>query len=236
MSDTIPIRVRAFASLRQALGTADLHLDMPPDATVAQVLARLSADHPSAAPLVSRAIVAVNRDYVEPDHALSPGDEVAVFPPVSGGTSDAPLTYVALSPAPIEAQAVSAMVTEPGAGAVVTFAGVVREHNQGRPVRYLEYEAYPEMAEAKLRQIVAQARQRWPLIRGVAVVHRLGRLEIGELAVLVAIGAAHRNDGAFQAARYLIDRIKEIVPIWKKEVWVDGEAWLEGDYLPRPGE
>jgi molybdopterin synthase catalytic subunit len=92
------------------------------------------------------------------------------------------------------------------------------------------------MAEAKMRQIVAEARERWPAIRGVAVVHRTGHLEIGEVAVLVAVGAPHRDDGAFEAARYIIDRIKEIVPIWKKESWADGEEWLEGDYLPQPGE
>jgi molybdopterin synthase catalytic subunit len=89
------------------------------------------------------------------------------------------------------------------------------------------------MAEAKLRQVVAEARERWPAIRGVAVVHRTGRLEIGEMAILVAIGAAHRGDGAFEAARYVIDRTKEVVPVWKKEVWVDGEEWIEGDRVPR---
>jgi len=130
----------------------------------------------------------------------------------------------------------SALVTEPDIGGVVTFAGVVRNNNLGRQVSYLRYEAYPEMAEAKLRQIVAEARELWPLIRGVAVVHRTGRLEIGETAVLVAVGVPHRGDGAFEAARYIIDRTKEIVPIWKKEVWGDGEEWLEGDYRPQTGE
>ena len=130
----------------------------------------------------------------------------------------------------------SALVTEPRVGAVVTFAGVVRDNNLGRPVGYLEYEAYPEMAETKMRQVVSEARERWPEIQGVAVVHRTGHLEIGEMAVLVAVGAPHRGDGAFEAARYIIDRTKEIVPIWKKEGWADGEEWLEGDYRPQPGE
>jgi molybdopterin synthase catalytic subunit len=92
------------------------------------------------------------------------------------------------------------------------------------------------MAESRLRQIVKEARERWPAIRGVATVHRTGHLEIGEMAVLVAVAAAHRDDGAFEAARYIIDRTKEIVPIWKKEVWANGEEWLEGDYVPQPGE
>jgi molybdopterin synthase catalytic subunit len=128
------------------------------------------------------------------------------------------------------------MVAEPGAGAAVTFEGLVRDNNLGRRVDYLEYEAYPEMAEAKLRQVVNEARERWPKIRRVAVVHRLGHLDLGETAVLIAIGAPHRDDGAFEAVSYCIDRIKEIVPIWKKEGWADGEVWLEGEYQPRPGE
>lgn len=241
VSEKIRIQVRAFASLRQALGTASLALDLSPGATVAHLLERLGADYPAAVPQLSRAIVAVNQDYADPTQPLAPGDEIVVFPPVSGGAADAvshkeAATYTALSADPIDPLALSALVTEPGAGAVVTFAGVVREDNLGRQVRYLEYEAYPEMAEAKLRQIVAEARERWPAIRGVAVVHRTGHLEIGEMAVLVAVGAPHRGDGAFEAARYVIDRTKEIVPIWKKEVWANGEEWLQGDYHPQPGE
>lgn len=211
------------------MGTADLTIDLPAGATVAHLLERLGADYPAAGPHLSRALVAVNQDYAERSQPLAGGDEIAVFLPVSGGATEgqAALTYVALSPDPIDPLALSEMVTEPGAGAVVTFAGVVRDHNLGRQVHYLEYEAYPEMATAKLRQIVAEVRQRWPLVRGVALVHRTGRLEIGEMAVLVAVGASHRGDGAFEAARHVIDRIKEIVPIWKKEVWADGEEWLE---------
>jgi molybdopterin synthase catalytic subunit len=229
VSEKIEIQVRAFALLRQVLGTADLTIDLPAGATVAHLLERLSADYPAAGPHLSRALVAVNQDYAERSQPLAGGDEIAVFLPVSGGAAEGQeaLTYVALSPDPIDPLALSEMVTEPGAGAVVTFAGVVRDHNLGRQVHYLEYEAYPEMAAAKLRQIVAEVRQRWPLVRGVALVHRTGRLEIGEMAVLVAVGAAHRGDGAFEAARHVIDRIKEIVPIWKKEVWADGEEWLE---------
>jgi molybdopterin synthase catalytic subunit len=147
-----------------------------------------------------------------------------------------PVTFVGLSAQRIDPLHLSSLVTEPGSGAVVTFAGVVRNQNLGRQVDQLEYEAYPPMAETKLGQIVAEARERWPAIRGVAVVHRTGQLEIGETAVLVAVGAPHRDDGAFEAARYVIDRTKEIVPIWKKETWTEGEEWLEGEYHPRAGE
>ena len=115
-------------------------------------------------------------------------------------------------------------VTDAAVGAVVTFVGVVRGTSEGRQVRYLEYEAYPEMAERTLAQIGKEIRAHWPDILHVTMVHRVGRLEIGETAVVIALAAAHRP-GVFDALRFAIDRLKEIVPIWKKEVWIDGEEW-----------
>jgi molybdopterin synthase catalytic subunit len=115
-------------------------------------------------------------------------------------------------------------LADPAIGAVATFVGVVRGETKGREVRYLEYEAYPEMAEQTLRQLGGEVRTRWPTIREVAIVHRVGRLEIGETAVVIALSAAHREE-VFDALRYAIDRLKEIVPIWKKEVWADGAEW-----------
>ena len=237
MNERIEVQVRVFAALRQALGVASLSLDLPPGATVALVLERLGADYPAARPVLSRALVAVNHDYVDQTQVLVAGDEVAVFPPVSGGADDEKMvTRIVLSAEALEPLALSGAVAEPGAGAVVTFAGLVRDNNLGRQVRYLEYEAYPEMAEAKLRQVVSEARERWPKVRGVAVAHRTGHLEIGEMAMFVAVAAAHRGDGAFEAVRYIVDRTKEIVPVWKKEVWADDEEWLEGEYAPQSGE
>jgi len=231
------VQVRVFASLRQAIGQASFTLDLPPDATVADLIARLEAEYPAVAPKLSRVLVAVNRDYVDQARRLAPGDEVALFPPVSGG-SQAPLTYVKLTSDPLETglTAPYASVIEPGSGGIVTFVGLVRQENLGRQVHYLEYEAYPEMAEAKIHQVVNEVRERWPKVRGVAIVHRVGHLEIGEAAVFIAIGAPRRDDGAFEAVRYTIDRIKEIVPIWKKEVWADGEEWLEGKHSPQTKE
>jgi len=115
-------------------------------------------------------------------------------------------------------------LADPAIGAVATFVGVVRGETKGREVRYLEYEAYPEMAEQTLRQLGGEVRTRWPTVRQVAIVHRVGRLEIGETAVVIALSAAHRQE-VFDALRYAIDRLKEIVPIWKKEVWADGAEW-----------
>jgi molybdopterin converting factor subunit 1 len=241
VTNELQVQVLTFASLRQLLGRSSLTLNLSPGATVADLLERLSGEYPAAAPHLARALVAVNQDYADRNHPLAADDEVAIFPPVSGGGEEAPprvesVTHVALSADPIDPLHLAALVTEPGIGGVVTFAGVVRDNNLGRRVRYLEYEAYPPMAKAKLHQVVTEARERWPVIRGVAVVHRTGHLEIGETAVLVAVGAPHRGDGAFEAARYIIDRTKEIVPIWKKEVWAEGAEWLEGDYYPQTSE
>ena len=131
---------------------------------------------------------------------------------------------------PISVDEISRRVSSPAVGAVVSFAGIVRGTNAGRQVRYLEYETYPEMAETTLAQIAEEIEARWP-VEGVAIVHRVGRLEIGETSVIVAVASGHRQ-GAFEAARYAIDRIKEIVPVWKKEYFEGGEIWIEGPEKP----
>jgi len=131
---------------------------------------------------------------------------------------------------PISMDEVSRRVSSPSAGAIVSFAGIVRDTNAGRRVRYLEYEAYPEMAEPMLAQIAEEIKARWP-VEKVAIVHRVGRQKIGETSVVVAIASAHRQ-GAFEAGRYAIDRLKEIVPIWKKEFFEGGEVWIQGPEKP----
>jgi molybdopterin synthase catalytic subunit len=131
---------------------------------------------------------------------------------------------------PISVNEVSRRISSPAIGAVVSFAGVVRGTNAGRRVRYLEYEAYPEMAEPVLAQIAEEIKARWPVDQ-VAIVHRVGRQEIGETSVVIAIASGHRQ-GTFEAGRYAIDRIKEIVPVWKKEYFEGGEAWIEGPKRP----
>ena len=128
-----------------------------------------------------------------------------------------------ITAAAVSVDEVVARLADPGVGAVVTFIGVVRGETDGREVRYLEYEAYPEMADEQLRQIGEEIRERWKTIREVAILHRVGRLEIGETAVVIALSAAHRPE-VFDALRYAINRLKEIVPIWKKEAWADGDG------------
>jgi len=229
--NTIQVQVRTFALVREAIGRSELTLALRVGATVQDLLDRLAANHPDLGPLLDHVVVTINQRYAGRDRALKSGDDVAVFPPVSGGGHD---TIINLSDRPVATGELISRVTEPGAGAVVTFLGVVRDTHLGRQVQYLEYEAYAEMAIARLDQIVGEMREQWPKVRRIGIVHRVGHLDVGETAVVVAVGAPHRDDGAFQAARYAIDRIKEIVPIWKKEVWSEGKTWIMGDHHPTP--
>ena len=171
-------------------------------------------------------MVMVNQSYASPETVLSDGDELAFIPPVSGG---APAFY-RVQEAPIDAREVEAMVVDAGAGAVVTFSGTVRDHGRGQSVSLLEYEAYAPAAERMMAQVGDEIAARWPVIK-IAMVHRTGALPVGEVSVVIAISSAHR-DAAFEASRYAIERLKEIVPIWKKEHYGDGAAWLgsEHDY------
>lgn len=219
----ITVRVRFFAGHRDIVGRAEQELRLEEGATVGALWERLVADHPRLAGYSGRLLYALNQQFAEPATVLGDGDEVAYIPPVSGGSGFEPFLIAerALDPAPL-----AAYVLTPGDGAVVTFAGVARNNFGGRATAFLEYEAYAELARAALEQIAAEARDRWPIGR-VAVHHRVGRLAIGETAVLVVVAAPHRH-AAFEAAEYIMDRIKEIAPIWKKEHWADGEAeWRE---------
>jgi molybdopterin synthase catalytic subunit len=199
------IRVRLFAGLRERAGRDELELELPAGARVADALAQLqelSGETP--------VVMAVNREYAGPGHPLAPGDELALIPPVSGGADPV------ISSEPLALEPLLAAVRDPRAGAVVTFHGVTRT------VEHLDYEAYAEMAQAKIEEIVAAAIERHGLCAAAAA-HRVGRVPLSEPSVLVAASAPHR-DAAFAGAREIIDEIKAAAPIWKKE---DGE-WVEG--------
>ena len=214
------VKVKLFALYRERAGTSELWLDLPEGASVQDALNSLAQRFPSLEELLGRAFFALNKRYVQLQDPLKEGDELAVFPPVSGGAKKFEITR-----SPISADEVMARVAAPSIGGVVIFVGVVRNENLGRKVLHLEYEAYPEMAEQILAQIGDEIRERWPQVEDLAIVHRIGRLEVGETSVVIAVAGAHR-EGLFDAARYAIDRIKEIAPIWKKEVWAEGEEWL----------
>ncbi len=215
------IKVKLFALYREKAGTGELWLDLHDGATVQDALDALNNFLPDMRELLDKAFFALNKRYVQPQDPLKEGDELAVFPPVSGG--EGKKFEVTLSP--ISADEVMARVAAPSVGGIVLFVGTVRNENLGRRVLHLEYEAYPEMAEQVLAQIGGEIREKWPQVEDVAIVHRIGKLEVGETSVVIAVAGAHRQ-GLFDAASYAIERIKEIAPIWKKEVWEGGEEWL----------
>jgi len=229
----LKITIKLFASLREAVGHHSLQWEMSEGSTVRDALERLAATFPRWRSAARVVYVAVNQRYANPDTPLQDGDEVALFPPVSGGTeadaraSDQSYKLFEVTTSPLSLDDVAARVNAPTRGAITIFTGVVRGITGDRETAYLEYEAYTEMAEAMLSQIGQEVQARWPQIEAVSIVHRVGHLEVGEPSVVIAVAAPHRVE-TFVACQYAIDRLKEIVPIWKKEVWTDGEAWVEG--------
>jgi len=218
----VNIKVRLFASYREAVGASQVELPLRDDADGAALWAALVARYPGLRMLPAPSGYAVDDHYVSGNRPLRGAAEVALIPPVSGGRG-AVLT-VELTGAPISADHVLRAVADPRAGAVVLFLGVVRDNARGRRVDHLIYEAYDTLARRELDKIAATVAERWPVTR-VAIVHRTGRLGVGETSVAVAVSAPHRGE-AFEAGRYAIDTLKQTVPIWKKEVWEGGAAWV----------
>lgn len=236
----LTVQVRLFASIREAVGAGRLDLEVPEGATVGDVVERLGEDHPEVARHPDL-VLARNRTVVDGDEPVEDGDEVAVFPPVSGGGGrgaggDADdESEEAARPDRIETglaedlpplQAFLDRVRTDGTGAVVTFTGVVRDHSRGRRVERLDYEAYGAMAEESLRDLVARAKERFD-IEDAVVVHRTGSHGVGQPVATIAVAAAHR-EAAFEACRWLIDTLKVEAPIWKKEHGEGGATWVEG--------
>ena len=225
------LTVQLFASLAEQIGARELRLDdLPERSSVAAVADAVIARHPQLDGIRDSIMFAVNAEYVTGDHAVHEGDSVALIPPVSGGGEAASDPRFQVTRDPIAAERMHRLVDTPAAGAISLFFGVVRNSNLGRDVDHLEYDAYPEMAVKVMRRIAAEMQEQFD-IEHVAMHHRIGRLEIGEASVAVAVSSAHRADG-IDACRYGIDRLKAIVPIWKKEVWSDGEEWIEGSLAP----
>lgn len=225
------VKVKLFARLRELTGEAILERTLAEGATIADLVELLQEEFPKLAQVVPRTIISLNQEFAGPQSRLTEGDEVAFFPPVSGGSEAGKF---AITFEPISLDEIAAKVLKPETGAVAVFGGVVRNVSAGKEVERLEYEAYEEMAIAKLKQVAAEAREQWPKIVDIAIVQRIGRLEVGENAVAVAVSSPHRNDGCFEACAYAINRLKQIVPVWKKEFGPDGSEWIEGDYLPLP--
>ncbi|HUN85456.1 MAG TPA: molybdenum cofactor biosynthesis protein MoaE [Terracidiphilus sp.] len=235
----IQVRVLAFGVLKDSLGAGPLRVELPEGAAVADLLAGLRESYPTA--MLRGIAVSVNAVYATATHVLRDGDEVGLLPPVSGGhatrmldpldqSGEEPKSNTALTREPIDADKLVAASKHGKDGAVVVFDGIVRDNSRGRRTLHLDYEAYEEMALKQMNELAAQARERYG-IRQVTIIHRLGRLLVGETSVLIVVASAHRAQ-AFDACRWLIDTLKKSVPIWKKETFVDGAVWADGEPFP----
>lgn len=235
------VRVLPFGVSKDWLGAAASEIELPEGSSVADLLERLKAHLPGSLPgHVLRGIaVSVNAEYSTAGHVLRDGDEVGLLPPVSGGSDGPDLSFLSapgcvgatsLHRQTIDAPAIIAAIKRGEDGAVVVFDGIVRNNTRGRQTLHLDYEAYEEMAEKQMRELAEEARSRFA-VRHVTIVHRLGRLQVGETSVLIVVASAHRA-AAYEASRWLIDTLKKTVPIWKKETFVDGVVWADGEPFP----
>ena len=218
------IKLRFFASLRERLGRSEGSCEVPEGATVRTVWETLKQEHPTLVEVERSLAFAVAQEYVDGDHPLHDNDELAFIPPVSGGVMSNSRLSCQITQEPIHLDELTAFVADPGAGAMATFVGTTRDSNEGRRVVRLEYECYPGMAEKEMEKIGQEVLERWP-VKKVAMLHRLGRVDIGEASVAIAVSSGHRH-AAFEACHYAINQLKETVPIWKKELYEGGEVWI----------
>lgn len=226
----VAVRVTAllFARLREQAGTDRLEVELPAGASIGDLYLEVRRRHPALEPRREIVRPALNQEFAGWDDTVADGDEVAFIPPVSGGSPE-PGVLFELTAQPLDARRMEAAVARAGAGAICTFTGVVRDNSRGRETNRLEYEAYAGMAESQMRAIAAEIGERWPQAR-VAMAHRTGVLEIGEASVVVSVSSPHRAE-AIAACQWGIDRLKQTVPVWKKEFLADGEVWIEGDQV-----
>jgi MoaE-MoaD fusion protein len=230
------IGVLFFGVLKDVIGRSGETVDLPEGARVREVLFYYAREAPRFEAMVPSLAISVNQEYSGADRALCDGDEVGLLPPVSGGSAEgdgenrSDYSEIRIVHERIDTEAVIGRLKRPADGAAVIFEGVVRDNTRGRRTLYLDYEAYEAMALKQMDSLAVEARSR-SAVRGVSIVHRLGRLEIGETSVLIVVAAAHRG-AAFEACRWIIDTLKKTVPIWKKEYFADGAVWADGEAFP----
>jgi molybdopterin synthase catalytic subunit len=224
----VRIRVLFFGVLKDVTGCAAGQIELPSGASAGTVFEHYAALFPKLRGMERSILLARNREFVRASDPVAEGDEIALLPPVSGGTANAGENYFALTREPIDTRALTARLLRGEDGAVVTFEGVVRNNSQGRRTLWLDYECYEPMALKLMAEIGAEIARTREIGR-IGIVHRLGRIEIGETSVAVVVTAPHRRP-AFEAALEGIDRLKRTVPIWKKEHFEDGEVWVEGEW------
>jgi MoaE-MoaD fusion protein len=234
------IRVLFFGLLKDICGHAEDLLELPEGATAGSVFEHYAGMFPKLRGMAASVVLARNHEFSKPEAPVFDGDEVALLPPVSGGSgleiADDAGHYFAITRAPIDARALEERVLAGSDGAIVTFAGVVRNNTKGRETLRLEYECYEAMAIRMMAEIGREIAGQYAIGR-IAMVHRLGTLEIGEASVIIVVSAPHRRP-AFDAALEGINRLKKLVPVWKKEYFADGEVWVEGEWddaAPRAG-
>jgi MoaE-MoaD fusion protein len=215
----VNVTVRLFASYREAVGASSVDVSLDDGADGTALWTALVARYPALRNLPPPSGYALNDEYVSGNRRLTDASKVALIPPVSGGAAD-----IELTDGPISTDRLLRAVADPKAGAVVLFLGVVRDNARGRRVDHLVYEAYDALARREIERIAATAQDRWTITR-IAIAHRTGRLAVGEISVAIAVSSPHRRE-AFEAGRYAIDTLKQTVPIWKKEVWEGGAAWI----------
>jgi MoaE-MoaD fusion protein len=240
----ITVRVLFFGAARDAVGHEQIDLACGAGCTSGSALQQLLSEHPALNRFGKSLLLAVNQEYADPNRELHDGDELAIFPPVSGGSgsagsagilpaSSADKDFFELTTQPIDVGSIARRVVLPQCGATITLDGYAREWTKGRRTLYLVYEAYEQMALSEMKRLAAQAHEKFDIAH-IGIVHRTGRLEIGETSVVISVSAPHRR-AAFEACEWAIRELKRTVPIWKKEVFEDGEVWVEGSGLqPQP--
>lgn len=225
------VSLRLFAGLHDLVGKRDIVMELSEGATVAELKERLADQYPAVRPMLSTLVFAIDDEYIPHNEKLHDGAHVDLIPPVSGGG----IEPFGVTRAPLEpqAQALVEAVRRDECGAIAVFFGVARNHSEGRQVERLEYEAQESMALRKLAEVAEETKRRFPAVVEVGAWHRIGMLEIGEASLLVVVSSPHRAD-AFEACHWAVDRIKQVVPVWKKEHWLGGSAWVEGHPVQPP--
>ena len=224
------VNISLFAGLHDLVGKREVMMELADGSSVDQLRDELGTLYPVVVPYLATLVCAVDDEFVPTDYLLNDGDEVALIPPVSGGSED----LFIVTAEELDPQRLTNAVRTDESGAVTLFYGVARNNNEGRAVLALEYEAHESLAEKKLREVGDEVRKQFD-VTGVGVHHRTGRLEVGETSLLVAVASAHRRE-AFEACQFAVDRIKQTVPIWKKEIWADGSGgeWVAGHPVDAP--
>lgn len=235
---TLNIRIVLFAKLKEIIGASEINFDLSENAKVSDLKKELLLSYPGLKDYAEIMLVSIDQNFAYDNDLIPTNAEVALFPPVSGGT-ESDLNFIDVTNDPFEFDSLITNIIQAQTGAVVMFTGVIRGEtdNTEHPMTTgLEYEAYIPMAKAKMAQVAEEIRERWPSIQKIVIIQRIGYMDAGTPTIVVVCSAAHRNTGVFDAAKYGIDRVKEVVPIWKKEIGPDGQTWIEGDYIPGKGD